>query len=83
MAPSSPRSTAGNASGNQRIQFITYTPNSSVSPTIVYGNTLYGGAQTITQAAAKLESEGKTVIGGINADYFVTSTGVPNRRHHQ
>ena len=67
----------GNASGNQRIQFITYTPNSSVSPTIVYGNTLYGGAQTITQAAAKLESEGKTVIGGINADYFVTSTGVP------
>lgn len=67
---------SGNSSGNQRVQFITYTPNESVKPVIAYGETAYG-LQTIEQAAAQLEQEGKTVIGGINADYFVTSTGVP------
>ena len=38
---------------------------------------LYGSSATITNAVKYLESQGKSVIGGTNADFFVMSSGVP------
>ena len=38
---------------------------------------LYGSKATITNAVKYLQNQGKTVLGGTNADFFVMSTGVP------
>ena len=65
-----------NTSGVQSVNIVEYSPNSGVTPMIAYGNKLYG-TSTITAVANFLESAGHTVIAGINADFFDTSTGVP------
>ena len=41
------------------------------------GDTVYGSKATITNAVKYLQNQGKTVIGGTNADFFVMSSGVP------
>ena len=62
----------------QRANVLTYSPNSSVSPIMVYADEkLYGSKATITNAVKYLENQGKTVLGGTNADFFVMSSGIP------
>lgn len=72
------RSEGKNSAGPQRANILTYTPNSGVSPVMVYaGDRLYGSQTTILNAAQYLENQGKPVVGGVNADFFVMSSGVP------
>ena len=67
-----------NSAGNQRANILTYQPNTGVTPIMVYaGEQLYGSSATITNAVNYLESQGKKVIGGTNADFFVMSSGIP------
>ena len=67
-----------NTAGVQRANVLTYEPNTGVSPVMVYaGDTVYGSKATITNAVKYLQNQGKTVIGGTNADFFVMSSGVP------
>ena len=67
-----------NSAGNQRANILTYQPNTGVTPIMVYaGEQLYGSSATITNAVKYLESQGKKVIGGTNADFFVMSSGIP------
>ena len=65
-----------NASGLQSVNYVEYKPNTGVTPMIAYGSKLYG-MSTITYVADYLESQGKDVIAGINADFFDMATGVP------
>ena len=65
-----------NSSGLQKVNYVEYQPNSGVSPIIAYGNNLYGRS-TITRITELLESQGKEVIAGINADFFDLTTGIP------
>lgn len=72
------RSEGKNSAGLQKANILTYTPNTGVSPIMVYADEqLYGSQATITSAVKYLESQGKTVIGGTNADFFVMSSGIP------
>ena len=65
-------------SGNNRLQSFgfEYTPNSSVTPIVEYGNKLYG-MSTINNVVKHAENNGYNVIGAVNADFFNTSTGIP------
>ena len=62
--------------GKQSENYITYTPNSTVIPTITNGNALYG-MEGISNEAKRLDGLGINVIGGSNADFFSLQTGVP------
>lgn len=62
--------------GQQSENYITYTPNSTVIPSITYGTKLYG-ASTLSTETSRLEGLGQDVIGGTNADFFSFQTGVP------
>lgn len=62
--------------GPQKVNYIDYKPNPNTSPVVVYGNKLYGKS-TFDQAAKFLQNQGMNVVAGINADYFVVSTGIP------
>lgn len=62
--------------GSQKVNYIDYKPNPNTSPVVVYGNKLYGKS-TFDQAAKFLQNQGMNVVAGINADYFVVSTGIP------
>ncbi len=62
--------------GKQSENYITYTPNSSVVPTLSYGTKLFG-AELLSGETSKLESKGIDVLGGSNADFFSLQTGVP------
>ena len=67
-----------NSAGLQKANILTYMPNTGVSPIMVYADEqLYGSQATITNAVKYLEGQGKTVIGGTNADFFVMSSGIP------
>ena len=67
-----------NDNGLQKTSVITYSPNNSVMPIGVRSGTqFYGSRKSISQISASLESEGYDVIGGINADFFSFSDGVP------
>lgn len=67
-----------NESGLQKASIITYKPNSSVSPIGVRsGDEFYGNRKSISQITSSLEAQGYDVIGGINADFFSFSDGVP------
>jgi exopolysaccharide biosynthesis protein len=56
--------------------YITYTPNSSVTPIVAYGNYVTQ-TSTVSTAARALESSGYRVVAGTNGGYFETSNGVP------
>lgn len=62
--------------GSQKVNYIDYKPNPNTAPVVVYGNKLYGKS-TFDQAAKFLQNQGMNVVAGINADYFVVSTGIP------
>lgn len=67
-----------NANGLQKASIITYTPNASVTPIGVRsGDQFYGSRKTISQAASALEAQGLDVVGGVNADFFSFTDGVP------
>lgn len=61
--------------GRQTENYITYTPNSEVTPIITNGTALYGGT-TISKETLRLE-QSADILGGANADYFSFQTGVP------
>lgn len=62
--------------GKQTENYITYTPNSTVIPSITNGTALYG-TSTISNEAGRLEASGIDILGGSNADFFSFQTGVP------
>ncbi len=67
-----------NGAGTQRANAIEYTPSPDVSPmSVLASKPFYGGKKTLSQAAASLEQQGYDVIGGINADFFSLSNGIP------
>lgn len=72
------RTEGKNSAGPQRANILTYQPNTGVSPIMVYADEqLYGSRATIARAGQYLEQQGKRVIGGTNADFFVLSSGIP------
>jgi len=56
--------------------YITYTPNSNVTPVVSYGDKILSKS-TLPAMAQKLEADGSRVVGGLNGDYYVVSTGAP------
>ncbi|MBC5730669.1 phosphodiester glycosidase family protein [Pseudoflavonifractor hominis] len=56
--------------------YLTYTPNADVRPTMAYGKSITS-RETLTTMAKTLESQGKRVVGGINGGYYSFSTGAP------
>lgn len=62
--------------GQQSENYITYTPNSTVIPSITYGTALFGG-NTLSNETSRLEGQGIDILGGTNADYFSLQTLVP------
>ena len=56
--------------------YLTYTPNTSVTPTVSYGSAIASRA-TLTEMAQTLKAEAKRVVGGTNGDYYVVATGTP------
>lgn len=65
------------SSGLQKSHYIQYKPNSGVFPIVVYGSSIYSKSNIIS-AKTYAESLGYTVIGGINADFYTMSTGIPS-----
>lgn len=63
--------------GLQTENYIVYTPNPNVTPVVGYGKTVYGNLTKTLNEGNRLISEGKDIVGGINADYFSFQTGVP------
>ena len=63
--------------GRESLYSLTLSPDSSAFPIVVPGDgTIYWGA-TLSGAITYAKSLGYHVLGGINADFFSTSTGVP------
>ncbi|MDD6735268.1 MAG: S-layer homology domain-containing protein [Clostridiales bacterium] len=62
--------------GKQTEYYAEYTPNDSVVPTVVNGESLWG-LRTITQAEEFMRRNGMTPLIGINASFFSFKTGVP------
>ena len=62
--------------GKQSENYLTYTPNSTVIPSITFGTALYGG-NTLSNQVSTMESADIDVLGGTNADFFSTQTLVP------
>lgn len=65
-----------NISQRQTEHVITYSPNETVTPTVVFGDTLYGRS-TMDYLASWTQSHGKTIVAGINGSFFNMSNGVP------
>ena len=57
--------------------YFEYTPNSNIVPICAYGNKLYGRS-TISEVSDYLQSNGYSVIGGINGDFYTLATGLPS-----
>ncbi len=57
-------------------QFLEYTPTPGIRPAVAYGDKITSRA-TLTDMAKGLEAQGKRVLGGVNGDYYVLSTGAP------
>ena len=63
--------------GREAVHTLTLSPGGHVFPIVVPGDgTIYGGA-TISGAIMYAKSLGYHVLGGVNADFFSTSTRVP------
>ncbi len=56
--------------------YVTYSPNSAVSPKVSYGSTVLS-RQTVYSMAKNLEGQGDRVLSGVNGDYFVMASGSP------
>jgi len=69
------RTEGKNSAGLQRANVLTYSPNTGVTPIMVYADEqLYGSKATITNAVKYLQNQGKTVLGGTNAFRSVWSS---------
>lgn len=55
---------------------LTYEPNLTVRPMVIYGSTLYGRS-TMSKIAAYLEDENLSLVAGVNGSFFDMSTGIP------
>jgi hypothetical protein len=62
--------------GQNEERYILYTPGSAVMPIVSYGSVLYG-MSTINYVADFNRARGKTVVAGINGDFFMLDTGIP------
>lgn len=65
--------------GGSRVESfaLELSPGSAARPILVQGSgTIYGGA-SINYAVSQAQAQGYHVLGGINTDFFVMSTGVP------
>ena len=62
--------------GYLRENYVTYTPNDNVVPTVVYGSKLcnYGSYSSMAEL---LESRGRHAIASVNGDYYDTATYAP------
>ena len=56
--------------------YVVYTPNTSVTPIVTYGD-YTTATSTVSAAAKRLENEGYRVVAGINGDFFNFGTGLP------
>lgn len=56
--------------------YFTYTPSPAVSPVVAYGDKVLSKS-SVSAMAKGLEAQGKRVLGGINGDFYVVSTGAP------
>ena len=61
--------------GARQETYVTYSPNSAVTPVVTYGGSVTA-RQTASSAAAELEDLGYRVVAGVNGDFF-DSNGVP------
>ncbi|MGI6031180.1 MAG: phosphodiester glycosidase family protein [Eubacteriales bacterium] len=55
---------------------LTYTPGGAIQPVVAYGTKLWG-TNRLSTITNFLEQKGYQVVGGINADFFSTKTGIP------
>jgi len=62
--------------GQNEERYIEYTPGSQVIPVVSYGTVLYG-MSTINYVSDFNKSNGKTVVAGVNGDFFMLDTGIP------
>ncbi|MDL2273486.1 S-layer homology domain-containing protein [Oscillospiraceae bacterium OttesenSCG-928-G22] len=62
--------------GRSEERYIEYRPNDYAKPVVAYGSSLYG-MSTINYVENYLAGQGKTVMAGINGDFFMTDTGLP------
>ena len=78
------RTEGKNSAGLQRANVLTYSPNTGVTPIMVYADEqLYGSKATITNAVKYLQNQGKTVLGGTNAEPFRYVHRHPDRSGHR
>ena len=66
----------GSISARQTEHVITYEPNDTVQPTVVFGDTLYGRS-TMDYLAGWAQKQGKTIVAGVNGSFFSMTNGVP------
>ncbi len=57
-------------------RYFTYSPSEAVVPVVSYGAHLTD-RETLTEMAAALEAQGRRLVGGVNGDLYVLSTGAP------
>ncbi|MBE6623161.1 MAG: hypothetical protein E7621_03130 [Ruminococcaceae bacterium] len=62
--------------GYERAYIYEYTPNMGTQIIPSCGDYVYG-TESLGTLTKRLEDEGKRVVGGINGDFYSTSTGVP------
>ena len=55
---------------------LTYEPNLTVRPMVIYGSTLYGRS-TMSKIAAYLEDENLSLVAGVNGSFFDMNNGIP------
>ncbi len=67
--------TTSSGAYNQSYMFE-YIPGGNVAPVVAYGDKVYGRSG-MAKVVSSLQAQGKTVLGGINADFFSMSSGVP------
>lgn len=61
--------------GIQRSYIYEYTPSSGTSILPLYGDYVYG-RYSLGNIIEQLENDGKRVVGGVNGDFYIMSTGV-------
>lgn len=64
------------ANGRQTEHYYTYEPDGLVTPSVYFGQTLYGRS-TLDTLLPGLQETGKTVVAAVNGSFFDMSTGIP------
>lgn len=65
--------------GGSRVESysLELSPDSSVSPMLIQGDSTIYGNGNINRAVSLAQAQGRRVLGGINTDFFIMATGVP------